>query len=84
VLARAIAHFDATGSKQLLDSYSATCLKRVWLVQRFSLWMTSMLHLFPGNDAFEQQRQLAELSYLTSSHAAARSFAENYVGLPMD
>lgn len=84
VLAQAIQHFYKSGSKQLLDAYSETCLRRVWIVQRFSLWMTSMLHLFPGNDAFEQKRQLAELNYLTSSKAAARSFAENYVGLPME
>jgi p-hydroxybenzoate 3-monooxygenase len=81
VMARAIAHFYSSGSTQLLDAYSETCLKRVWLVQRFSLWMTSTLHRFPGNDPFEQQRQLAELNYLASSEAAARAFAENYIGL---
>lgn len=83
VLARAIAQFYASGSKQLLDAYSETCLRRVWLIQRFSLWMTSMLHRFPGDDGFEKRRQLAELDYLASSQAAARAFAENYVGLPI-
>jgi p-hydroxybenzoate 3-monooxygenase len=83
VLAAAFAEFYASGNRQLLDSYSETCLRRVWLVQRFSLWMTSMLHRIPGNDRFEEHRQLADLDYLTSSRAAAQTFAENYVGLPM-
>jgi p-hydroxybenzoate 3-monooxygenase len=83
VLAAAFAEFYAAGSRRLLDRYSETCLRRVWLVQRFSLWMTSLLHRIPGNDSFEEHRQLADLDYLTSSHAAAQSFAENYVGLPM-
>ncbi|MGA9304974.1 MAG: 4-hydroxybenzoate 3-monooxygenase [Candidatus Sulfotelmatobacter sp.] len=83
VLAAAFAEFYASGNLQLLDRYSETCLRRVWLVQRFSLWMTSMLHRVPGNDKFEKHRQLADLDYLTSSRAAAQSFAENYVGLPM-
>ena len=72
ILAEAIAEYYRSGATQLLDSYSEKCLRRVWLVQRFSLWMTSMLHKFPGNDTFEQHRQLADLDYLTSSHAAAR------------
>ena len=83
VLAAAFAEFYASGNHQLLDHYSETCLRRVWLVQRFSLWMTSTLHRIPGNDRFEEHRQLAELDYLTSSRAAAQTFAENYVGLPM-
>jgi p-hydroxybenzoate 3-monooxygenase len=83
VLAAAFAEFYASGNHQLLDHYSETCLRRVWLVQRFSLWMTSVLHRTPGNDRFEEHRQLAELDYLTSSRAAAQTFAENYVGLPM-
>jgi p-hydroxybenzoate 3-monooxygenase len=83
VLAAAFAEFYASGNPHLLDRYSETCLRRVWLVQRFSLWMTSMLHRVPGTDSFEEHRQLADLDYLTSSRAAAQSFAENYVGLPM-
>jgi p-hydroxybenzoate 3-monooxygenase len=83
VLAAALAEFYASGDSQSLDRYSETCLRRVWLVQRFSLWMTSMLHRMPGNDRFEEHRQLADLDYLTSSRAAAQTFAENYVGLPM-
>jgi p-hydroxybenzoate 3-monooxygenase len=84
VLGAAIAEFYKSGTTQLLERYSDTCLRRVWLVQRFSLWMTSMLHRFPGNDSFEEHKQLAELDYVTSSHAAAQTFAENYVGLPMN
>lgn len=83
VLAEAIAEFYRSGATQLLDNYSAKCLRRVWLVQRFSLWMTGMLHKFPGGDTFEERQQLADLDYLTSSRAAAQTFAENYVGLPM-
>jgi p-hydroxybenzoate 3-monooxygenase len=84
ILAAAIAEFYRSGSAGLLDSYSERCLKRVWLVQRFSLWMTGMLHRFPGTDGFEERRQLADLDYLTSSRAAAQTFAENYVGLPLE
>jgi len=83
VLAAAIAEFCRSARTEALDRYSETCLRRVWLVQRFSLWMTSMLHQFPGNDKFEEHRQLADLDYLTTSRAAAQTFAENYVGLPL-
>ncbi|MFZ0759217.1 MAG: 4-hydroxybenzoate 3-monooxygenase [Candidatus Sulfotelmatobacter sp.] len=83
ILAGALAEFYRSGNTHLLNRYSETCLKRVWLVQRFSLWMTAVLHQFPGNDRFEEHRQLADLDYLTTSRAAAQSFAENYVGLPM-
>jgi p-hydroxybenzoate 3-monooxygenase len=83
VLAAAFAEFYVSGDHHWLDNYSETCLRRVWLVERFSLWMTSMLHRIPGNDRFEEHRQLADLDYLTSSRAAGQAFAENYVGLPM-
>jgi p-hydroxybenzoate 3-monooxygenase len=56
----------------------------VWKVQRFSWWMTSMLHRFPNEDSFQNHLHLAELDYVTSSRAAAQSLAENYVGLPFD
>ena len=84
VLARALADFYTTGRHALLDAYSRTCLRRVWKVQRFSWWMTSMLHRFPDENPFDQRRQLAELDYVTSSRAASLSLAENYVGLPME
>jgi p-hydroxybenzoate 3-monooxygenase len=84
ILGRAIAEFYRSGRKDLLEKYSETCLDRVWKVQRFSWWMTSMLHRFHDHNTFDQRRQLAELEYLTSSRAASQSLAENYVGLPMD
>ena len=84
VLARAIADHVRTGRSERLDAYSQTCLRRIWKAQRFSWWMTSMLHLFPGATPFERRVQLAELDYVTASPAASQSLAENYVGLPFD
>ena len=84
VFARALGSFYATGGAGLLDEYSSTCLRRTWKVQRFSWWMTSMLHRFADDNAFDRRRQLAELDYVTSSRAASQSLAENYVGLPLD
>ena len=84
VLSRAIAEFYRNGSTALLDSYSQTCLRRVWKAQRFSWWMTRLMHLFPEETPFDRRRQVAELDYVTSSEAAAKSLAENYVGLPME
>jgi len=84
VLARSLAEFYSYGRRDLLESYSTTCLRRVWKVQRFSWWMTSMLHRWEDENAFDQRRQLAELDYITSSRAASQTLAENYVGLPME
>ena len=84
VLARALTDYYATGRREALARYSETCLRRVWKVQRFSWWMTSMLHRFSDENAFDHRRQLAELDYVTSSRAASQSLAENYVGLPME
>jgi p-hydroxybenzoate 3-monooxygenase len=84
VLAHALSVFYTAGDKSVLQRYSETCLRRVWKAQRFSWWMTSMLHRLPGESSFDRRRQLAELDYVTSSHAAAQSLAENYVGLPFD
>ncbi|MBE3605135.1 4-hydroxybenzoate 3-monooxygenase [bacterium] len=84
VLAAAIAEFYRSGRREPLDNYSSVCLRRVWKVQRFSWWMTSMLHRFPDETPFDWRRQQAELDYVTSSRAAATSLAENYVGLPFD
>jgi p-hydroxybenzoate 3-monooxygenase len=83
VLADALEAFYRRGDLALLDAYSATCLDRVWKVQRFSWWMTSMLHRFGSHSEFERRVQLAELAYVTSSIAASTSLAENYVGLPL-
>jgi p-hydroxybenzoate 3-monooxygenase len=84
VLAQALIERFESGRTELLDRYSATCLRRVWRVQRFSWWMTAMLHRFEGESAFDRRRQIAELDYVTSSRAAASALAENYVGLPLD
>jgi p-hydroxybenzoate 3-monooxygenase len=83
-LSRAVAEFYKNGSTRLLDGYSDTCLKRIWKAQRFSWWMTRLLHLFPDENAFDRRRQLSELEYLTSSEAAKTSLAENYAGLPIE
>lgn len=83
-LAEALTIWYETGKTDLLDSYSNTCLRRAWKAQRFSWWMTSMLHRFPDDDGFQHNLQLAELDYVTSSEAASTSLAENYVGLAFD
>jgi p-hydroxybenzoate 3-monooxygenase len=83
-LSRAIGEFYATGQTRLLDRYSEVMLRRVWKVQRFSWWMTSMLHRFDTDTPFDVRRQIAELDYLTGSRAAMTSLAENYVGLPWE
>jgi p-hydroxybenzoate 3-monooxygenase len=83
VLARAFEQFYASGRTEALDEYSSVALRRVWKAERFSWWMTSMLHRFPGGDEFQYRMQLAELDYVTSSSAGATALAENYVGLPM-
>jgi p-hydroxybenzoate 3-monooxygenase len=84
VLSRGIAEFYRRGSMAPLDGYSQTCLRRVWKAQRFSWWMTRLMHLFPEETPFDRRRQVAELDYVTSSEAAAKSLAENYVGLPIE
>lgn len=84
LLSRALTAFYQGKRKDLLDRYSEQCLRRIWKVQRFSWWMTSMLHQIPGASAFDKKRQIAELDYVTSSVSAAKSLAENYVGLPLE
>jgi p-hydroxybenzoate 3-monooxygenase len=81
-LARALTQFYKENQTDLLEAYSTTCLRRVWRAEHFSWWMTSMLHRFPEDDSFQQRLQRAQLDYTVSSHAAATSLAENYVGLP--
>lgn len=89
-LAASDVHYLASGliehyedrSNAGLDAYSHKALARVWKAVRFSWWMTSMLHRFPGTGAFDQKIQEAELDYLTHSRAAETALAENYVGLP--
>jgi len=83
VFVDALGAFYTTGRTDLLDGYSAACLRRVWKVQRFSSWMTTMLHRSTEGEFFDRLH-LAELDYVTSSRAAATTLAENYVGLPFD
>jgi p-hydroxybenzoate 3-monooxygenase len=82
VLAGAFAGFYSDGRTDMLESYSQSCLRRVWRAEHFSWWMTSLLHRFPDGSGFQQRLQLAELEYVTSSRAASTMLAENYVGLP--
>jgi p-hydroxybenzoate 3-monooxygenase len=82
-LSRALVRHFGSGDDSLLEAYSETCLRRVWRVQHFSWWMTSMLHRFDPEDRYQQRLQLAQLRYVTSSTAAATTLAENYVGLPL-
>ncbi len=81
-LSRALVEFYREKSVAGLDHYSARALARVWKAERFSWWMTTMLHNLPDHTAFERRLQVAELDYLFSSPAAAMAMAENYVGLP--
>jgi p-hydroxybenzoate 3-monooxygenase len=83
LLADALIDWYASGSRTGLDQYSASCLRRVWRAEHFSYWMTTMLHQL-GDDPFDNQLQLSQLRYIVSSEAAARTLAENYVGLPFN
>jgi p-hydroxybenzoate 3-monooxygenase len=83
-LTAALVAFYRSGDKRLLDGYSALCLRRVWKAQRFSWWMTTLLHLNRADSPFDRRRQTAELDYVTGSVAAMTALAENYVGLPFD
>ena len=75
------AYYDEKSAAEL-DGYSARALARVWQAERFSWWMTTLLHRFPEGSGFDQRIQGAELKYLVGSDAAQTSLAENYVGLP--
>jgi p-hydroxybenzoate 3-monooxygenase len=81
LLADALIGWYGDGRRELLDSYSADCLRRVWRAEHFSWWMTSMLHRAPNADEFDEKLQLSQLRYVTTSRPAATSLAENYVGL---
>ncbi|VVN28559.1 p-hydroxybenzoate hydroxylase [Pseudomonas fluorescens] len=72
------------GRIDLLDTYSEVCLRRVWKAERFSWWMTSMLHRFDDHDAFSQRIAESELDYFADSEAGRKTIAENYVGLPYE
>jgi p-hydroxybenzoate 3-monooxygenase len=83
VLDRALGAFYDAKDTGLLESYTATVLKRIWRAQHFSWWMTSMLHTFPDATDFDLRRQLAELEMVTSSPTAAKTLADNYTGMPL-
>jgi p-hydroxybenzoate 3-monooxygenase len=83
-LSIALAAYYRQGRTDLLDGYSDRCLRRVWRAQRFSWWMTSMLHRGADGCGFDYRRQIAELDYVTSSRAAMTSLAENYVGMSLE
>ena len=84
VLADALVSHFRDGNDDQLRRYSEVCLHRIWKVQRFSWWMTALLHRFDTDNAFDRRRQMAELEYIASSQAAQQSLAENYVGLPLE
>jgi p-hydroxybenzoate 3-monooxygenase len=84
VFARALKAYYQRQETRWLEQYSDICLRRVWRAQRFSWWMTSAMHRFPGDSPFDVQRQIAELDYLTTSRAAMTSLAEQYAGLPFE
>jgi p-hydroxybenzoate 3-monooxygenase len=81
-LSRALSGFYKDDASDLMDSYSSDCLARIWKAQRFSWWMTNLLHRFPDANPYDRRVQLAELDYLMTSPAAQTAMAENYVGLP--
>jgi p-hydroxybenzoate 3-monooxygenase len=83
-LAFALAESYRSGSPRLLDDYSPRALRRTWRAQRFSFWMTSMLHRADDENSFDYRRQLADLEYLFSSRAAMTSLAESYAGAPFE
>ncbi|MFF3483906.1 4-hydroxybenzoate 3-monooxygenase [Streptomyces sp. NPDC002701] len=82
--ARALVHRRETGSDDLLDAYSETCLRRVWQAERFSYEMTTMLHRSPGATPFEDRIQLARLERLASARAAEQDLAEGYTGFALE
>jgi p-hydroxybenzoate 3-monooxygenase len=83
VLARAIEAFVSRNDPSGLERYTQTCLRRIWKIERFSWWMTSMMHKFHGQARFDERMQSAELDYYMNSKAGQYAVAENYVGLPL-
>jgi len=83
-LSSALIEYFQEKSEQGIDTYSERCLKRIWKAERFSWWLTSLMHRFPDTEGFGQKVQEAELAYLVNSRALSTSLAENYVGLPLD
>ncbi|GAE26585.1 p-hydroxybenzoate hydroxylase [Halalkalibacter wakoensis JCM 9140] len=84
VLSRGIQEHYQTGRNDMLDRYSEIALRRIWKAQRFSWWMTTMLHRDYSHSSFERGIQISELDYVCTSRAALTSLSENYVGLPLE
>ncbi len=83
ILSHALVGWFRNNDPDGLENYSRTALRRVWKAERFSWWMTTLLHRFDASAPFERRMQVAELDYLTGSHAGMTTIAENYVGLPL-
>jgi len=83
-LSEALIDYFKSHSNTGIDHYSERCLKRIWRAERFSWWLTSLMHRFPDTGDFGQKIQEAELDYLVNSESLSRSLSENYVGLPLD
>ena len=83
-LSNAFAEYYQQRSSEGIDRYSEVSLRRVWKAERFSWWMTSLMHRFPESGDFERKVQEAELDYLVHSRAGSTALAENYVGLPLN
>ena len=79
-LAEALTAWYRSKSRDLLDRYSDSCLRRVWRAEQFSAWMTGLLHRDPAGDPFDHKLRLSYLRYIVTSDAAATTLAENYVG----
>ncbi|KJV06996.1 hypothetical protein VZ95_20380 [Elstera litoralis] len=84
VLAKALRDFYGRSDFSALENYTNVALRRIWIAERFSWYMTTMLHLSEGETPFEQRIHLADLDYVVHSRAAATALAENYAGLPID
>ncbi|WP_048441053.1 4-hydroxybenzoate 3-monooxygenase [Caenimonas sp. SL110] len=82
-LSTALISYFKDSTNEGIDSYSGKCLSRIWKAERFSWWLTSLMHRFPDTAGFGQRMQDAELDYLVHSRAASTVLAENYVGLPL-
>jgi p-hydroxybenzoate 3-monooxygenase len=83
-LSSALIEYYEHRSEAGIDRYSERCLRRIWRAERFSWWFTSLMHRFPDDGPIVAKFQQAELDYLMNSESAARTIAENYVGLPLD
>ena len=83
-MTRALTRFYESGATGYLESYSDTCLKRVWQTQRFASMLCYNLHRFPEHDTFEHKMQIAELNNITHSKQAMRAFAQSYTGIPLE